>query len=59
MAEGLSSSSTRGLIDPTKVVRSALRNAGSVAGLRLTTEAMVAEVTKEKNTRPEGVSEYD
>ncbi|MBW1890976.1 MAG: chaperonin GroEL [Deltaproteobacteria bacterium] len=32
-----------GVIDPTKVVRFALQNAGSVAGLMLTTEAMVAE----------------
>ncbi len=32
-----------GIIDPTKVPRSALQNAGSVAGLMLTTEAMVAE----------------
>ena len=32
-----------GIIDPTKVVRSALQNASSVAGLLLTTECMVAE----------------
>jgi chaperonin GroEL len=32
-----------GVIDPTKVVRSALQNAASVAGLLLTTEAMVAD----------------
>jgi chaperonin GroEL len=32
-----------GVIDPTKVVRFALQNAGSVAGLMLTTEAMIAE----------------
>jgi chaperonin GroEL len=37
-----------GVIDPTKVVRSALQNAGSVAGLMLTTEAMVAELPKEE-----------
>jgi len=36
-----------GVIDPTKVVRSALQNASSVAGLMLTTEAMVAELPKE------------
>ncbi|MFK7990149.1 MAG: chaperonin GroEL [Sandaracinaceae bacterium] len=36
-----------GVIDPTKVVRSALQNAASVAGLMLTTEAMVAELPKE------------
>jgi chaperonin GroEL len=33
----------KGIIDPTKVARSALQNAGSIAGLMLTTEAMVAE----------------
>ena len=37
-----------GVIDPTKVVRSALQNAASVAGLLLTTEALVAEKPKEK-----------
>jgi len=37
-----------GVIDPTKVVRFALQNAGSVASLMLTTEAMVAEKPEEK-----------
>ncbi len=37
-----------GIIDPTKVVRSALQNAASVAGLLLTTECMVAEKPDEK-----------
>ena len=37
-----------GIIDPTKVSRSALQNAASVAGLLLTTEAMVAEVPKKE-----------
>ena len=32
-----------GVIDPTKVVRSALQNAASVAGLMLTTEALIAD----------------
>jgi len=36
-----------GIIDPTKVARTALQNAASVAGLLLTTEAMVAELPKE------------
>ncbi|MCK6504869.1 chaperonin GroEL [Myxococcota bacterium] len=36
-----------GVIDPTKVTRSALMNAASVAGLLLTTEAMVAEASKD------------
>jgi chaperonin GroEL len=40
-----------GVIDPTKVVRFALQNAASVAGLMLTTEAMVAE-KPEKKKRP-------
>jgi chaperonin GroEL len=35
-----------GVIDPTKVVRSALQNAVSISGLMLTTEALVAEIPK-------------
>src|SRR5688572_25971004 len=41
-----------GIIDPTKVVRTALQNAASVAGLLLTTEAMVAEKPEEKSAAP-------
>jgi len=37
-----------GIIDPTKVTRSALQNAASIAGLMLTTEAMVAEAPKKE-----------
>jgi chaperonin GroEL len=37
-----------GVIDPTKVVRTALQNASSVAGLMLTTEALVAEKPKDE-----------
>ncbi|MDK2797149.1 MAG: chaperonin GroEL [Tepidiphilus sp.] len=37
-----------GVLDPTKVTRTALQNAASVAGLMLTTEAMVAEVPEDK-----------
>jgi chaperonin GroEL len=37
-----------GILDPTKVTRSALQNAASVAGLIITTEAMVAELPKEE-----------
>ena len=37
---------TKGIIDPTKVVRAALQNAASIAGLLVTTEAMVAERPK-------------
>ncbi|MES2641569.1 MAG: chaperonin GroEL [Myxococcota bacterium] len=38
-----------GVIDPTKVTRAALENAGSVAGLLLTTEAMIAEYVDDDN----------
>ena len=41
-----------GIIDPTKVVRIALQNAASVSSLLLTTEAMVAERSKEKEKYP-------
>ena len=37
-----------GVIDPTKVVRTALQNSGSIASLLLTTEALVAEIPEEK-----------
>ena len=37
---------TKGIIDPTKVVRVAIQNAASVAALLITTEAMVAVVPK-------------
>src|SRR5213595_2502707 len=38
----------QGVVDPTKVTRTALQNASSVAGLMLTTDAMVAELVEEK-----------
>ncbi len=41
-----------GVIDPTKVVRTALQNAASIAGLLLTTEAVVAEKPDEKSAMP-------
>jgi len=41
-----------GVIDPTKVVRFALQNAGSVAGLMLTTEAMIADKPDDKPDMP-------
>jgi len=44
-----------GIIDPTKVVRTALQNAASVAGLLLTTEAMVAEKPREEAPMPGGM----
>jgi chaperonin GroEL len=39
-----------GVIDPVKVVRSALQNAASVSGLLLTTEALVAEKPKDEKS---------
>jgi len=42
----------KGIIDPAKVVRRALQDAASVAGLLVTTEAMVAELPKEKPAMP-------
>jgi chaperonin GroEL len=41
-----------GVIDPTKVVRSALQNSSSIASLLLTTEAMVSEIPEEKKEAP-------
>jgi chaperonin GroEL len=41
---------SKGIIDPTKVVRQALQGAASVAGLLITTEAMVAEVPKKQGS---------
>jgi chaperonin GroEL len=38
-----------GILDPTKVVRTALQNAASIAGLMITTEAMIAELPKEES----------
>jgi chaperonin GroEL len=42
----------RGIVDPAKVVRAALQDAASVAGLLVTTEAMVAELPKDKPAMP-------
>ncbi len=47
-----------GIIDPTKVVRSALQNAASVATLLLTSDALVAELPKEEK-KPAGGGGYD
>ena len=43
----------KGIIDPTKVVRQALQGASSVAGLLITTEAMVAELPKKQGAMPQ------
>lgn len=49
----------KGIIDPTKVVRSALQNAASVSTLLLTSDALIAEVTKEdKKAAPGGDDLY-
>jgi len=44
-----------GIIDPTKVVRTALQNAASVAGLMLTTEALISEIPEEKKENAPGM----
>jgi chaperonin GroEL len=41
-----------GIVDPTKVVRTALQNAASVAGMMITTEAMIAEKPEKKKEAP-------
>jgi chaperonin GroEL len=43
---------TKGIIDPTKVVRIALQDGASIAGLLITTEAMVAEKPKKEAPMP-------
>jgi len=49
-----------GVIDPTKVVRTALQNASSIAALMLTTEAIVAEIPEKKKDMPAppGMDDY-
>jgi chaperonin GroEL len=41
-----------GVIDPTKVTRTALQNAASIAALMLTTEALIAEIPEKKSASP-------
>jgi chaperonin GroEL len=43
-----------GVIDPAKVVRSALQNASSIASLMLTTEALICEIPEEKKEAAQG-----
>jgi chaperonin GroEL len=43
-----------GVIDPTKVTRSALQHAASISALMLTTEAMIAEIPEKKSAAPAG-----
>ena len=44
----------KGIIDPTKVVRTALQDAASIAGLLITTEAMIADKPEDKNSNSGG-----
>jgi chaperonin GroEL len=44
----------RGIIDPTKVTRSALQNAASVAAMVLTTESLVADIPEPEPAAPAG-----
>jgi len=48
-----------GIVDPTKVVRVALQNAASVAGLLLTTEAMIADKPEKKKDAPAMPHDHD
>jgi chaperonin GroEL len=48
-----------GIIDPTKVVRIALQDAASIAGLLITTEAIVVEKRDKKAPAPQGGGDYD
>jgi chaperonin GroEL len=48
-----------GVVDPTKVSRSALQNAASVAALILTTDALVAEAPKEEKAKAPAMPEMD
>jgi chaperonin GroEL len=48
-----------GIVDPTKVVRTALQNAASVAGLLITTEAMIAEKPEKKKDTPAMPHDHD
>jgi chaperonin GroEL len=47
-----------GIIDPTKVTRSAVQNAASIAGLLLTTEALVTDIPEKKASAAPPMPEY-
>ena len=49
----------KGVIDPTKVVRSALQNAASVSTLLLTSDALVADAPKKEDKKPAGGGGYE
>ncbi|MDQ5940431.1 MAG: chaperonin GroEL [Candidatus Dependentiae bacterium] len=46
-----------GIVDPAKVSRSALQHAASIAGMLLTTEAMISEIPEEKKESPQGLNQ--
>jgi chaperonin GroEL len=48
-----------GIVDPTKVVRTALQNAASVAGMMITTEAMIADKPEKKKEAPAMPHEHE
>jgi chaperonin GroEL len=41
-----------GIVDPAKVTRSALQNAASIAGMVLTTEAVITEIPEKRDQQP-------
>ena len=47
-----------GIVDPTKVVRTALEDAASVASLMTTSEAIVVDAPEDKKESPEGMGMY-
>jgi chaperonin GroEL len=48
-----------GIVDPVKVTRSALQNAASIAGMLLTTEALVVEKPEKKETKTPSTPDYE
>jgi chaperonin GroEL len=48
-----------GVVDPTKVVRTALQNAASISALMLTTEALVTELPQKEKPGPGGMGGMD
>jgi chaperonin GroEL len=48
----------KGIIDPTKVTRSALENAASIAAMLLTTEALVTEIPEKEKAPTPPMPEY-
>ena len=51
--DGNRSETEKGIVDPTKVTRSALQNAASVAAMVLTTESIVADIPKPEPAAPD------